>query len=380
MKSFTGFKRIFLLLVVVLGFSFSTKIWAGNLHKHQVFQRRPIKLGTSGGNINDINSFFCCSGTLGALVQNSTGNQFVLSANHILARTNKGIIGEGIIQPGLVDQNPVCSQDVGDSVANLFDFKKINFGVGAANKIDAGIAQVVLGDVEPDGAILGIGQVGSSVVPPSLGMMGVKKSGSGTGLTNGTITSINLTVNVTYNKQCGIGSQTAQFVNQIGITPGGFSGGGDSGSLVVENVAKCPGPVGLLFAGNNSITIANPIGNVLNAFRVSIVGCSSSSSQRKGLFRSLVAWLFPTASAEQGLTMDAAVVANASQVKGRHEQTMMSNPGVVGMGIGFSQKVPNQIVIQVFMKQPTEALTKTLPTQLEGVSVEVVETGEIVAF
>jgi hypothetical protein len=89
--------------------------------------------------------------------------------------------------------------------------------------------------------------------------MGVKKSGRTTGLTTGTITAVNVTVDVTYSTQCGIGSQKARFVNQIAIGPGGFSAGGDSGSLIVEDVATCPRAVGLLFAGSSTITIANPI-------------------------------------------------------------------------------------------------------------------------
>lgn len=109
--------------------------------------------------------------------------------------------------------------------------------------------------------------------------MSVKKSGCTTGLTTGTIKSVNLTVSITYDKRCGIGNRTALFVNQIGISPGGFSAAGDSGSLIVEDVGTCPRAVGLLFAGSNSITIVNPIGNVLNAFGVSMVVCPASASQ-----------------------------------------------------------------------------------------------------
>jgi hypothetical protein len=377
MKRLASFNIILLVLLVLVGFSFSTKIWADSGTSHQVFQTRPIQLGTSGGNINDISSKFCCSGTLGALVQNSSGTQFILSSNHILARSNNGIIGEDIIQPGLVDQ--ACSQNAADTVANLSAFQTIIFGARTMNTIDAAIAQVVPGDVDPSGSILDIGQISSSIATPTLGMT-VEKSGRTTGLTTGNISSINLTVKITYHKRCGIGRRPARFINQIGITPGSFSAAGDSGSLVVENVATCPRAVGLLFAGSSNITIANPIGDVLSALGVSMVGCSSSANQGKSLFRRIVALLFPSASAEQRFPVNSAVIANASQVKGRHEQTIMNIPGVVGMGVGLSQTVPNQVVIQVFVEQATEALTKTLPTQLEGVSVEIVETGEVVAF
>ena len=50
----------------------------------------------------------------------------------------------------------------------------------------------------------------------------------------------------------------------------GFSDRGDSGSLIVT-IDDCK-PVGLLFAGNTDITIANKIDVVLDALRVQIDG------------------------------------------------------------------------------------------------------------
>src|SRR5713226_3879610 len=53
--------------------------------------------------------------------------------------------------------------------------------------------------------------------------------------------------------------KTARFVNQIIVSPGSFLAAGDSGSLMVEDVATAPRAVGLLFAGSSSVAIANPI-------------------------------------------------------------------------------------------------------------------------
>ena len=64
-------------------------------------------------------------------------------------------------------------------------------------------------------------------------------------------------------------------MKQIVITPGTFSAGGDSGSLIVVNSVGSGSdrrPVGLLFAGSSSYTIANPIDAVLTEFRVTIDG------------------------------------------------------------------------------------------------------------
>ena len=68
---------------------------------------------------------------------------------------------------------------------------------------------------------------------------------------------------------------TARFVNQIvvGSCSSTCIGAGDSGSLLVTNDANA-NPVGLLFAGNNSgsMAMANPISDVLSYFSVTVDG------------------------------------------------------------------------------------------------------------
>jgi hypothetical protein len=104
-------------------------------------------------------------------------------------------------------------------------------------------------------------------VSPSIGLP-VIKYGRTTAQTRGRISAINATVNVSYGA---VG--TARFVNQIIISPGNFSSPGDSGALVVgargNNARK---PVGLLFAGGSTSTVATPIGPVLRRFNVTIDG------------------------------------------------------------------------------------------------------------
>ncbi len=260
-------------------------VWANQEADHRSEQPRPIELGASGGNINDRTNLFCCSGTLGGLVENASG-QFILSNNHVLARSNNALLGEMIIQPGLIDQTPVCFQDAGDTVAHLSDFVPIQFkrglgGGGPENEMDAAIAEVVAGAVDPSGSILAIGPVSANTVAASLGQV-VQKSGRTTGHTLGEVAAIDVTVEVGYSRECG-GSvnQTARFVNQIRITPGTFSAGGDSGSLIVESDSVDPSDglpraVGLLFAGSSTSTLANPIDSVLSAFGVSMVGGTPS--------------------------------------------------------------------------------------------------------
>jgi len=62
------------------------------------------------------------------------------------------------------------------------------------------------------------------------------------------------------------------FTGQIVVSGRRFLQGGDSGSLLVEDVSVNPRAVGLLFAGNNQTAIANPIDDVLSYFGLSMVG------------------------------------------------------------------------------------------------------------
>src|SRR6266481_9075057 len=62
-------------------------------------QSPPIKLGSSGGNVLDVGAKVCCIGTLGSLWTRGAGT-FILSNNHVLARSSQGMAGEAIQQPG----------------------------------------------------------------------------------------------------------------------------------------------------------------------------------------------------------------------------------------------------------------------------------------
>ena len=99
--------------------------------------------------------------------------------------------------------------------------------------------------------------------------MKVQKCGITTGQTEGRIAYLNVAVNVNYGSSVGV----ATFYNQIGIRPGGFSAGGDSGSLIiVKGGNNDRRPVGLLYAGSSSLTFANPIIPVLSRFGVTVDG------------------------------------------------------------------------------------------------------------
>ena len=212
---------------------------------------RPVPIGVSTGH-PDITA-----GTIGCRVTKE-GKGYALSNNHVYANENLASIGDNVLQPGTYDEgvNPE------DAIGTLADFQPIAFD-GSDNTIDAAIALTStanLGNATPTD---GYGVPNSATVAPALRMK-LQKYGRTTGLTSGKITAINATVNVGYD------SGVARFVGQIVIIPGGFSAGGDSGSLVVTQKGK--NPVGLLFAGSSTVTIANPIDAVLDRFGVSVDG------------------------------------------------------------------------------------------------------------
>ncbi len=216
---------------------------------------RPAPIGVSTGHPN------ITAGTIGCRVIDGEGNVYALSNNHVYADENKASIGDNVLQPGPYDGG----LDPRDAIGTLYDFEPINFHPRARNTIDAAIAlsdTVNLGNATPK---VGYGTPSSTIFEGDLLGLGVQKYGRTTGLTTGVITAINATVRVGYD------SGTARFINQIIIEPGTFSGGGDSGSLIVTNDEYC-NPVGLLFAGSSTITVANPIDLVLSAFGVTIDG------------------------------------------------------------------------------------------------------------
>ena len=128
--------------------------------------------------------------------------------------------------------------------------------------------------VQTDGAILEIGTISSQTVAASINQA-VKKSGRTTGLTRSTISGLNATVSVAYDNECAGGAAfTKTFTGQIIISnrASKFLAGGDSGSLMVEDVTTNPRAVGLLFAGSSTLAVANPIGEVLSFLGATMVG------------------------------------------------------------------------------------------------------------
>lgn len=318
---------------------------------HRAAQAFPVKLGTSGGNIKDISKAFCCSGTLGALVtRNGTTTQYVLSNNHVLARSGAAVVGEKISQPGLIDSG--CRAK--STVATFSQAAAL----GGSN-VDAAIALAGVGAVDPTGAILDVGVPASAAAVGTLGMK-VAKSGRTTGLTCGGVGSVSTDVSVQYQRGCNSGKKfTVKYRNQLVVNSGTFSAGGDSGSLLVD--AATAQPVALLFAGSSTTTIANPIQDVMNALNVSFVGgaahavtCPTASSAATGPARSL----------------PAQAVERARAAKNRHAEALLNRPDVQGVGVGVTESDPSQPAVVLYVVSGQQH--GSLPLELDGVATRVV--------
>lgn len=295
---------------------------------------RPAPVGFSVGHP------LITAGTIGARVVNSSGQPFVLSNNHVLAASNEGSIGDPILQPG-----PFDGGTSSDQIATLAAFRTIDFS-GASNVMDAAIALsdvTVLGNATPTDD--GYGLPGSRVFGDAdangvfddktqlLGLA-VMKYGRTTKLTRGTITGINATVDICYEVLVIFCVKSARFADQVVIGQSGFSGGGDSGSLIVADNADRD-PVGLLFAGSSTETIANRIDLVLNHFGVTVDGSASEPPPPPDpIVDAQMVGINAQSSIEQGRTVFVgAVVRNiGNQPIGAFDVTMVDQTAGVTIG------------------------------------------------
>jgi hypothetical protein len=322
---------------------------------NQAPQTPPILLGTSGGNVNDHTRAFCCSGTLGSLVTKG-GTGYILSNAHVLARSGQAVAGEDISQPGLVDDGCAVFQ----VVAGFSEMAPLNGSAGS--NVDAALAAVQSGQVMSTGEIIGVGIPASTTATPTVGR-GVAKSGRTTGLTCASIGSTNTTVRVQYQKNCGSGKKfTVTYANQVVINSTSFSAGGDSGSLIVTS--DTAQPVALLYAGSSSSTIGNPIGDVVAALGVSIVGGGQHSVTCTAAAPSL------------GRTPSQAALDHAAAVKEAHLDELLSTPAVQGVGVG-SDETGNAVIVVYTVLGRAEG---PIAAMLDGVRTQIVRTDEFRAF
>ncbi len=246
---------------------------------------RPCPPGMSIGHVN------VTAGTFGCVVRDADGRQLILSNNHVLANSNDASPGDMILQPGAFDGG---TRD--DTIASLLRFVPLAFENGPST---CPIAQMIAGGLNYISRHLGrrsrfapvVPSASPNLVDAALGLpsdaadikpeiidlgapvntevaaigMEVTKSGRTTGTTVGRVANLNATVRVSY----GAG-RTATFEDQVIVTDGQFSAPGDSGSAICTVENGEPKIVGLLFAGGDTVTIANRIDDVFRLLEVAL--------------------------------------------------------------------------------------------------------------
>ena len=354
-------------------------------------------LGTSGGNVNDVVvGVACCGGTLGSLVTIS-GTQYILSNNHVLAKSDFGNgggppNGDAISQPGIIDipKPNTCTTTGTKTVANLSQF--FNLQTGPTPKVDAAIAQVVSGMVDPSGNILFLGSTQTNGVPdpgpptegsgispaqatsaPHNGL--VAKVGRTTALTCSTIVGTNVASSITYTQNCdGTGTSfTVNYTDMVDVT-GSFGAPGDSGSLIVtQDTAEA---VALLVGGNSTDTIGNAIGDVLSAGVFLGAGNVSPTFVGSATTHQVIGCTLPTNPANAVRTLSASALSaetlqNATAIRDANGAQLLAHPAVQAVGVGASYDNPAEAAIVLFV---TSGMPHSeLPQEIDGVRTRFVE-------
>jgi len=363
---------------------------------HQTAQSGPIKLGTEGGNVNDVNTGTnggCCVGTLGSLWSRGTQN-FILSNNHVLARSDAvNATGEAINQPG-----PTLCFGLNKTVANVTQAATLKPTAGSdptgckgstapfcgasPSGVDAAIAAVVPGEVDPTGSILDFGTAGPTSIadaPPSATLFigtptpgqQVAKSGRTSALTCSTIQGLSGDFFVDYDASCGGAKAfSATFNNQIVVNGTSFIQAGDSGSLLVT--ADTARPMGLLFASSDTSALANPINAVIAALTG---GTPAAAPQIVGGPDHSISCV-PTQNvpaAQTGIGSASTLAPQqrqaAAATRDRYALALMSDRAVRSVDIGASADSPGDGAVVITLQSTP---SKPIPAVLDGVRTRVV--------
>ena len=372
---------------------------------NQAAQTGAIALGSSGGNDNDYDTYEgadgesyvadCCGGTLGALVEDGKKNEYILSNNHVLAESDQGKTGDTVDEPGMIDDGCVPLSHAGSLLRPVGTLKFVVPLARQQSDVDAALASVAPGAVDPQGSILQlatpvhpveaddalgaappVGGDGEVLSAANLNGLELAKSGRTTGLTCSTVAAVDLSVKVDYFKDCAETQPyfTKTFTNQIGIAGDRFSDSGDSGALVVD--ASNAEPVGLFFAGGtdgkgHGLSIANPIGEVLRELgaeagtSLSIVGTTTPHA--------VACVRYDTKPAAVMVPVSAATKARAEYVAETVGASLV-NPesGILSVGSGTSLDNPGEAAVIVYVDKTKPSIN--VPQTVDGLRTQIIAT------
>jgi hypothetical protein len=248
----------------------------------------------------------------------------------------KAAKGDSVSQPGLIDNQCKVPRTVGT----------FTLAAPITSNVDAGIAELIDGTMDSNGSILGIGSPSAQLVAAAANMK-VQKSGRSSGVTHGAIQSYSTDLKVDYSDGCkGAMAGVVPFTNQIVIvgSSGAFSASGDSGSLVMTESKQ---PVGLLFAGSSSLTVANPIKEVLDTLSKltgAPIGFGSSNAF----------------AAESAQTMEFSMQAKKAFVsKQEISSKLMAEDSVIGVGVSGTPSEP-EVILYVQEDVPMQKMNEKM--------------------
>lgn len=368
---------------------------ASNPGGHQGQTTALALLGASGGNNNDFDAqgntiVDCCSGTLGSLVQDASGKQYLLSNNHVIARSDHANVGDAVVQPGLIDNNCTPYGDGGRTipVGALTTWLPLNSN---ATNADAAIAEVASHTVDPAGRILELGgreQDGTlSAAPPGISSSGgegeaadlemrVAKSGRTTGLTCGGVSALSVDVSVDYFRDCAETRPylTKTFTDQIGVSGDRFTDAGDSGALVVD--AANAEPVGLYFAGGMDASgvaqgVATPAGDVLRELSSRMGNPSLTFVGGADHPVSCLSYGDSTIATAQKVPLAAGEITRVQHALNAARSLINPAEGVLGVAMGKSSDHSGEAAVIIYIAENSQA---TAPQSVLGVRTIVIPT------
>jgi hypothetical protein len=353
----------------------------------------PVQLGSSGSNVGAIcltpAPGFCFGGTLGSLVSGGTpAKLYVLSNNHVLGLSDGATVGQAVTQPGVIETN--CATAGTITVANVTDIINLQTQPVPLFPVDVTTAQIISGEVDPNDNILELGALNNAnppvpqPAPPaagsgmaaSVGQL-LAKSGRTTGLTCSAIEAVDLTaVTVGYSEGCATSqSFTVTYKDEIEVANMSnnqtFIGDGDSGSLAVDQATAQP--VALMFAGNESSAIGNPVADVLNALKASSGGTTFSFVG--GGQHAVPGCNLPGLSAvkvtPQAATLSASAAQRGQAAAANNGAQILNMTRVSAFGQGGSLDAPQEPAVLIFVSPG--ASHAGIPAEIEGVRTRLIE-------
>jgi hypothetical protein len=349
----------------------------------------PVQLGSSGGNADSLcaNTNTCTGGTLGSLVTGG-GKFYVLSNNHVLGLSDGATVGQEVTQPGIIDTN--CQLAGTINVATVADIISLE-SQPTSTPVDVTTALVTSGQVDTFDHILELGAVSSGVPQPAQPVEGggmaatvgelLAKSGRTTGLTCATVDTINTTmVVVQYTKGCTTTNFNVTYNDEVVVnnmsSGQNFIGNGDSGSLAVDEATAQP--VALMFAGDETSALGNPVADVLAALQATNGGTTftfvGTAAPHAVPGCSLPGLSAVAVTPQEASKTSSSAAQNAMATANRNAAQIINTQGVSAYGAAMSLDAPKEPAILIFAS--TGASHADIPAEIDGVRTRIIETND----